>query len=411
MFNYRRAVGSLLLIGSSLTFSARIARAQDTVPPVARPSGEKTAAQRAEEFARSLFQKPLHLSVSSIAPGGGLTFGVGFAPKPWSGNRFFTSMRTGVSIRKFWIAEGGIGWQNDGYARIEVFGRVRDMPRLNYFGLGNDSVFENEASYLMTERTFGATGWIKPRGWLKLGTRLEHIGASLGAGRSPTHPSIETRFDDVTAPGLIEQTGFFHAQATVDVMHPSDFDPYVTNSDYRVSYGIFRGNTSVESQSFDRVEFEARQLIPLPKPSRRITLRLWGSSTRPTTGSRVPFYMMQTLGGSGMLRGYQDPMVGGDETQATLRGFSSYRFRDLNLLLLQAEYRIKLHGPIDLSLFTDAGQAAPRWADLSLRDLHHDYGFAISVMQQHKTAARVDFGFGGGQGIHVALSFGKIATR
>ena len=411
MFNYSRAVGSLVLIGSCLAISTRVARAQDTVPPVARPSAEKTGAQKAEEFARTLFQKPLHLSVSSVAPGGGMTFGVGFAPKPWSGNRFFTSMRTGVSIRKFWIAEGGIGWQNDGYARVEVFGRVRDMPRLNYFGVGGDSAREDEASFLMNERAFGATGWIKPRGWLKFGARLEHLGATLGVGRSPTHPSIETRFDDVTAPGLIEQPSFFHAQGTVDVMHPSDYDPYVTNSDYRVSYGIFRGDTSLESQSFNRVEFEGRQVIQLPKPSRRITLRLWGSSSHPTTGSRVPFYMMHTLGGGGMLRGYQDSMVGGDETQATLRGFSSYRFRDLNLVLLQAEYRLKLHGPIDLSLFTDAGQAAPRWADISLGDLHHDYGFAISVMQQHKTAARVDFGFGGGEGMHVSLSFGKIGTR
>ena len=411
MLNYRRAVGSLVLIGSCVAFSASVSLAQDTVPPVARPSAEKTGVQKAEEFARDLFQKPLHLNVSSVAPGGGLTVGVGFSPKPWSGNRFFTSMRTGVSTRKFWIAEGGLGWQNDGSARVEVFGRVRGMPRLNYFGVGGDTLAASETSVLMNERTIGATGWIRPQSWLKLSARLERIGATLGVGRSPTHPSIETRFDDVTAPGLTEPTSFFHAQGTVDVMHPSDYDPYVTNSDYRVSYGIFRGDTSVESQSFDRIEFEARQIVQLPKPSRRITLRVWGSSTQPRAGARVPFYVMQTLGGSGMLRGYQDSMVGGDETQATLRGFSSYRFRDLNLVLFQAEYRLKVYGPIDLSLFTDVGQAAPRLADLGLRDLHHDYGFAISVMQQHKTSARIDFGFGGGEGMHVALSFGKIATR
>lgn len=411
MFNYHRAVGSLVLIGSCLVMSARVALAQDTVPPVAQPNAEKTGAQRAAETAQNLFEKPLHLTVSSVAPGGGLTFGVGYAPKPWSGNRFFTSMRASMSVKKYWITEGGVGWQNDGYARVELFGRVRHMTELGYFGLGTDTLRDDQTSFLMNERTVGATAWIKPEPRLKLSARVEEISSDLAPGLSPRHPSIEARFDDGTAPGLLEQPSYFHAQAVVDVLHPPTADDlYTTGGDFRAAYGIFRGSTSTGSASFDRFEFEAQQHFALPKPSRRVTFRVWGSSTVADSGARVPFFMMQTLGGSGSLRAYQDPMIGGDDTQATLRGFTNYRFRDLNLMLLQAEYRMKLYGPIDLSVFTDAGKVGPRVADLNFRDVHHDYGFAISLMQKHKTAARFDFGFGGGEGMHVFFSVGKVTT-
>jgi hypothetical protein len=320
-------------------------------------------------------------------------------------------MRAAESIKKFWIAEGGVGWQNDGYARVEAFGRVRQMPQLTYFGLGTETPRADETSFLMTERTVGATAWIKPEPRLKLSMRVEEIGSSLAAGQSPKHPSIETRFDDFTAPGLVEQPSYFHAQGVVDVLHPPTADDlYATGGDLRAAYGIFRGSTSIGSASFDRFEIEAQQHFALPKPSRRITLHFWGSSTVPDSGAVVPFFMMQTLGGSGSLRGYQDPMIGGDETQATLRGFTNYRFRDLNLMLMQAEYRMKLYGPIDLSFFTDAGKMGPRLADMNLHGLHKDYGLAVSVMQSHKTAARFDFGFGGGEGMHVFFSIGKVTT-
>jgi hypothetical protein len=412
MFSYHRAVGSFILIGSCLAFTARVARAQDTVPPVAQPSGEKTSVERAAEITKNIFDKPLHLTVSSVAPGGGLTAGVGFAPKPWSGNRYFTSMRAAVSVKKFWITEGGVGWQNDGYARVEAFGRVRQMTQLGFFGLGSDALRANQTSFLMTERTVGATAWIKPQPRLKLTARVEEIGSSLSTGQSPLHPSIEAIFDDTTAPGLLEQPTYFHAQAVVDVIHPPTADDlYTTGGDFRAAYGIFRGRTSTGSASFDRFELEAQQHFALPKPSRRITLRVWASSSRPDSGARVPFFIMQTLGGSGSLRAYEDPMLGGDETQATLRGFTNYRFRGLNLVLVQAEYRMKLYGPVDLSFFTDQGTVGPRLGDLNVRDLHHDYGFAVSLMQKHKTAARFDFGFGGGEGMHVFFSVGKVSTR
>lgn len=82
------------------------------------------------------------------------------------------------------------------------------------------------------------------------------------------------------------------------------------------------------------------------------------------SGSRVPFYLPQTLGGVGGVRSFNDEILGSDATKATLRGFRDLRFRGTKLMLLQAEYRLKIAGPIDATLFVDAGTVSARPADL-----------------------------------------------
>ena len=53
--------------------------------------------------------------------------------------------------------------------------------------------------------------------------------------------------------------------------------------------------------------------------------------------------MLYTLGGSGGLKSFRPDMLGRDGTRATLRGFRNFRFRDRDMLLMQAEYRIPVH--------------------------------------------------------------------
>ena len=97
-----------------------------------------------------------------------------------------------------------------------------------------------------------------------------------------------------------------------------------------------------------------------------------------------------------------------DATKATLRGFQNLRFRGPHLLLLQAEYRLKLYGPVDATLFVDAATMATRRSDLARSGMKHDYGFSLSVMTSDATAIRTDVGFGAGEGAHVFFSVGPI---
>ena len=60
------------------------------------------------------------------------------------------------------------------------------------------------------------------------------------------------------------------------------------------------------------------------------------------------------------------PALGGG---SSLRGFSSWRFRDLNSLLLQAEWRVLANRFLDMALFYDAGRVSARRSDLRVGPL------------------------------------------
>ena len=68
-------------------------------------------------------------------------------------------------------------------------------------------------------------------------------------------------------------------------------------------------------------------------------------------------------------------------------------------------------GPLDASVFIDAGKVTPRPADLNLSDLKYDYGFSISVMRGANTVARADFAFGSGEGTKIIMTIGLIDER
>jgi outer membrane translocation and assembly module TamA len=100
-------------------------------------------------------------------------------------------------------------------------------------------------------------------------------------------------------------------------------------------------------------------------------------------------------------------MLGTDGTKATLRAFQNYRFRDRNLLLMQAEYRIPLHKNVDATVFYDAGQVAHGVSGL-FRDIKRGTGFSLSYMRKGATVGRLDVGYGGGEGVHLFWSFGAL---
>ena len=106
---------------------------------------------------------------------------------------------------------------------------------------------------------------------------------------------------------------------------------------------------------------------------------------------------------------FNDEILGSDSTKATLRGFRDLRFRGPHLLLLQAEYRIaKLIGPIDVTIFGDAGMVATNRVDLRRSKLANNAGFSVSLMTIDATALRIDIGMGGGEGAHVFFGIGPI---
>ncbi|RPJ57261.1 MAG: hypothetical protein EHM24_29635, partial [Acidobacteria bacterium] len=108
-------------------------------------------------------------------------------------------------------------------------------------------------------------------------------------------------------------------------------------------------------------------------------------------GEEVPFYLMRTLGGPN-----------------DLRGLRRHRFRDRNILLLQAEYRWEVFTAMDAALFVDAGQVAPRVGDFALRDLETDYGLGLRFGTINGVFLRVEAAFGSRDGRRLVLTTSHV---
>jgi hypothetical protein len=281
------------------------------------------------------------------------------------------------------------------------------MSKLDFFGLGNSSAEEDRTNFRLKDGLLGLFVEQRFSDWLVLTARAEALRPEIRRGRSSTLPSIETQFSDADAPGLTQQPNFTRYEAAVRLELPAgDFDAVNQGGDVRAAHSYY-SDGGLDRYSFRRWDIEGRQRFTVLGPLRRLTLHGQLSTTMTSAGHDVPFYFMPTLGGLPLPEGPIEHAIGSDGTLATLRGFTNYRFRDRNVLLLQAEYRQPLWGPIDFSVFGDLGKVASARADLDLSDLRHDFGAGLSIMRGSSTATRLDIAFGG-EGTRVVFTIGRV---
>lgn len=355
------------------------------------------------------FSKPVHPVIGGVASGGGLGFGVGYDSPDDA--IWYQQAEAMVTVRRYWSLEGEIGRRSlSKRSQIGVFGAVRHMGRLDYFGIGPQTAFDDRSAFRLRETIFGTRGWFRMAPAVRVGGTVATYMPDLGPGGSPAVRSIEEVFAPVSVPGFNAEPTFGRYRGFVEFLHPAPADeaaldePEHYRGAYQFAVEAVRDHTS-GTHDFHRVETEVQQRIPGLRPGQRLTLHGFVATTN--TGSDVPYYMLYTLGGSGGLKSFRPDLLGSDGTRASLRGFRNYRFRDRDLLLMQAEYRIPVHKYVHTSVFVDAGQVAPRASEL-FSDLRANTGFSLSFVRKGKTVGRMDVGFGGGEGVHLFWSFGAF---
>ena len=243
---------------------------------------------------------------------------------------------------------------------------------------------------------------------LSIGTRVEQLWPTISRGRSSELPSIEERFTDAEAPGLDIQTHFRRYQPFAQFSVPAgDVMALNQGTKMRLAYSVY-DDRARHRFTFRRLDAELQQRFAVLGPHRTLTLHAWTAVASAPAGQDIPFFLQPTLGGKAQVVGVREDLIGSDDTRATLRGYQNLRFRDRDVLLLQAEYRIPIWGPFDSTVFVDAGKVASRAADLNLSDLRRSYGFSFSVMHGRMAAARVDVGFGSREGTRLLVSVGDF---
>jgi outer membrane protein assembly factor BamA len=332
----------------------------------------------------------LYPKLGNITSGSGFSLGPGYRHAGMFGGHADFSTFAAVSVKQYWILDARLQMPRlaNNRAGIEVRAQRYDFPEEGFFGLGPDSLRENEVTYGLANTVIGASGTYRPTPWLNFGVGVDHLSPRVRAESDVGE--ILSIFDPSQLPGALAQPEVFKYQASVDVNTRQPRGNPRRGGRYALTYQRF-DDSNVGRFSFDRVEVDLQQYVPLLRDRRVLALHALVSTSEADAGAEIPFYLQRTLGGP-------------DD----LRGFKYLRFRDRNVLLLQAEYRWEIFTAMDGAIFYDAGKVAPRLEDLDLHDLESDYGIGFRFGTINGVFLRVEGAFGSSAGAHFVLRFGHV---
>jgi surface antigen Omp85-like protein len=332
--------------------------------PYIETSGERLMAR----VERMLSEAPRwHPFFESAYQGGGLPLGVGYTHHVSSYN--WVDIRGSYSINQYKRAEAEFVAPRLFHrrAQLSVLGGWREATQVGFFGLGTDSpdlrttyAFEQPygsalLTYRPTRDTFLLRGGVEFAKW-SLEQPIEGV---------PVEAVLPT------LPGVGADTTYVHTQATVGF----DWRPASAYARRGGFYGITAHDYHDRDNryGFQQLDYEAVQHVPLFREAWVLSLHGRVQAASGKDGQQIPFFMLPHLGGG-----------------HTLRGFESWRFRERDSLLLQAEWRIMANRFVDTAVFYDAGKMAARFADLDLNDLQQDYGFGVRFHGPISTPLRID---------------------
>jgi Omp85 superfamily domain len=272
---------------------------------------------------------------------------------------------------------------------IGVEGVYTYEPQQDFFGLGLESSENNRTDFLYEAPSVEGRALVKPRKWLNAGVRFGWTDASIERGKDERFRSTDEVFTVADAPGLLQQPTFLYN----DLSGTIDTRDQPGNARSGGYYGVLwrhYGDSDLNRFSFDRVDLDLQQFIPIFDKKRVIALRARLMTTTAATGQEVPFYFQPTLGG-------------GD----SLRSVGDYRYRDRNVFSGNAEYRWEAFSGLDMALFSDFGTVAPRLSDLRFSDLLGAYGIGFRFNTYKAVFFRFDVAGGGNDGVHLFIKFSK----
>jgi hypothetical protein len=318
----------------------------------------------------------LHPFFVSAYSGGGFTLGAGYL-------RHVSAYNT-IDLRGSYTLSG--------YKRLEaefmaprlfnrrgamtLTGGWREATQVGFYGIGTENTSDNDRSNYAFDQPYGsATVDFWPARKLLLlrgGLELSTWNTAPGGG---TAKSVDEVYTAATLPGLGAAPTYLHSQLTIALDSRPSPGYARRGSFFGVTYNDFHDRGG--KFGFNRLDYEATQHVPILKETWVLSLHARAELAAGAEDQTVPYFMMPALGGG-----------------SSLRGFTSWRFRDLNSLLLQAEWRVIGSRAIDMALFYDAGRVAPRRQDLTSAPLKSDYGVGFRLHGRVATPLRIEIAHG-----------------
>jgi hypothetical protein len=348
----------------------------------------------------------VHPVFGGLEGNAGLTSGLLYEPPFFSGDRRFASIEVLGSLHRYYGTEALAGLEGSRYVSY-AYARYEHRPKEKFFGVGPDSRTRNGAVYRLDE---GLVGGLAGRSFgdrMLVGGHVSYQMNRLGRGTGSL-PQMREQFgrtrSGVTADADYLMVGAFLEFDSRDTPYDRAFGHRFAPTENRlrsVSLEATRGfylaaelthnvDTHLHEFDFTRLTLDLREFIPIDEELMHgIALRQFASFTRSADG-QVPFYRLQSIGGTRSLRGYP----GG-------------RFQDRNVILMNAEVRCQIWHWLDMALFTDVGQVFRRVDTAPFGDPKAGYGLGFRIKKDGQTLGRLDIARSE-EGITTHLDLGSL---
>jgi hypothetical protein len=331
-----------------------------------------------------------HPLLGGLETGSGFGFGTEFRPNITKDGRVEMSGRVQGSLKGYQRYELGIGAPHLAGDRffISLNARHSVSPQQDFFGIGEDSRESDRTNYRYDATDTKATAGFRPATWLEIGTAAGALQANTERGTDPHFPSVEQLFDDAAVPGLGRQIRYGYSDVFIKADNRDEPNNPRAGRKLELNWRAYRDGG--RGYSFNRIDAEVQQYFPFFNNRRVIALRGRTAFSDTSNDNTVPFFLQPSLGGS-----------------EDLRGFREFRFRDRNLMVMNAEYRWEAFSGLDVALFGDAGKVFRSSREFNFNDLKTSYGFGFRFNTAKSVFWRIDTAFSN-EGPRVFLKFGHV---
>ena len=270
---------------------------------------------------------------------------------------------------------------------LSVLGGWRDATQVGFYGVGADTSVDDRANYRFKQPYGSALLTVFPtRKVLMLRGGVEYSRWNQEPGEG-TSPSVETVYTPATLPGVGAEVTYLHTQGTIGL--DGRTSPGYSRRGAYLGATLHDYHDRDSAFGFQMAEYEGIAHLPILRETWVLSFRGRVQTAFDKDDQLTPFFMLPALGGG-----------------SSLRGYSSWRFRDKNSLLLQAEWRIMVNRYLDMAFFYDAGKVAARTSDLDFDGLQDNYGFGLRFHGPFATPLRVELAHSRESNIRLIFSAG-----
>ena len=360
--------------------AAQQAQKAQNPPPYKENKVEQFLNEFEESFVRG--QVSWHPWFESAYAGGSFTLGAGWAKHVSPYNVIdFRGSYTILGYKRL-EAEFLAPRIFDRHGSFSVIGGWREATEVGFYGFGTGNTSKDDrANYSFSQPYLQAVlDYWPTRRFLVLTAGLEYT--QWDQSDSDKDPSVEEVYTPETLPGLNASPTYLHTHGRVgfdwrrgqstEIPELGGAAGYARSGGY---YGVTVHSFADQDDdySFRQVDYEAIQHLPILRDAWVLSLHGRVQTTYDVDDQIIPFFMMPALGGG-----------------SSLRGFSSWRFRDRHSLLLTAEWRVLVNRFLDMALFYDAGKVTARRSDLDFDSLKSDFGLGFRLHGPAVTPLRIE---------------------